>query len=396
MQLLVLWLCCCAVHFSAGGDASAMLEKAKAQLQRGESAKAEKSLRKVIRSSPHNGEAHNMLCRVRAQLGKFAAAEQSCAEVVRLNPGSGGAFANLAYMQELRGGDALAEAESNYRKALSLEPTNANAVGALPGILQRVGGQLQDLGRDKEAESKYAEAVRLNPKLGSVHQLLGGLQHKRGDLRAAEESYRKATKLSPIEAEAADVFKWLGLLQAARGASEEAISTLRRGVKLRRKSGRPAVSLVMNLGTMGDEHFRQARSEEFEVFSQACASAEKAGNEVASRLPEALKAVRRFEESADWIAPSLVEYAAIFGLSPVQGAYGAVWYPSFRDALAMARARGHPAEDDPGLVVVFGIALGEQCLFAVAAGMRCIGYELLCNSTVQPGRQMVEERSIPR
>merc|ERR1712007_37766 len=101
---------------------------------------------------------------------------------------------------------------------------------------------------------------------------------------------------------------------AARGATVEATSELRRAAKLRKAAGRPPISLMMNLKTAGDDGFRAAQRHEAAAFADACGVATLEGHQIAAQLRAALKAVRRLENSAVWIANSLVESVALFGL----------------------------------------------------------------------------------
>merc|ERR1712048_506004 len=48
----------------------------------------------------------------------------------------------------------------------------------------------------------------------------------------------------------------------------------------------------------------------------------------------------------------------------------------------MGAALARAARAAPPLLIVLGSALGYQCLFAAALGLRCEGYDLLCKSMV--------------
>ena len=62
----------------------------------------------------------------------------------------------------------------------------------------------------------------------------------------------------------------------------------------------------------------------------------------------------------------------------------------------MEAAHSHSSRmaDAYPLTFIMGSGLGEQCFFAAALGMSCIGYDVLCNSTVSQARRLVSENKL--
>jgi len=408
-------------------DSSRHFQIAVQQAESGDIEAAEQNYVEALRLQPSFAEAHDRLARLRASAGDFAGAVRSCSEVVRLSPGSSGAYANLGYMHMMD--RQLTEAEANYRVALRLDPSSAPALSGLADILhvqgdiaaaeagwraarrldknlplvhESLGALFGDQGRDREAIRSYRKAMKLEPSRASVHLKLAGLYHKLGKLGDAEKRYRAAIRLNPAEAEQFDTHKWLGLLLALRGAADEAAAVLEEAAELRKGSGRLPVTLVMNLADEREREFIAARNTEAKGFRAFCREAALQGHEVAAKLPQALRAVRQAENSPKWVAAYLAESLAIFGFEknklPPGSAYGAVWFAGFQEALRKAqqhlscsRAQDNPV---PDRVLVLGSAFGEQCLFAAALGLPCVGLDLLCNSTVQLGRRIVAKHDL--
>jgi protein O-GlcNAc transferase len=88
----------------------------------------------------------------------------------------------------------LAAAEQSYRRALALEPNDAESWSNL-------GCTLWKLDRLAEAESCLMRAVALRPKLTDAHNNLGGVLEARGQLEQAGERYRIAIGLDTARPE---------------------------------------------------------------------------------------------------------------------------------------------------------------------------------------------------
>ncbi len=114
-------------------------------------------------------------------------------ESVRLAPNDAEAHNNLGLTLKNLG--RLKEAEGYYRNAIRIKPDFAEAHDN-HGVL------LKDLGRLKEAEASHREAIRLKPELAGAHTNLGVTLKDLGRLKEAEASHREAVRLNPDLAEA--------------------------------------------------------------------------------------------------------------------------------------------------------------------------------------------------
>jgi Flp pilus assembly protein TadD len=135
---------------------------------------------------------------LRAGLPQTAAREYRAA--VRLRPTDADAHYALAGVLEAAG--RADEAETEYRRVIALRPDNAPAHNALAGLLE-------DRGRMQAALAQYRQAVALLPADPRLRFNLGGALAEAGRPAAAATQYREALRLKPDFAEAAQALRAL-------------------------------------------------------------------------------------------------------------------------------------------------------------------------------------------
>lgn len=127
-----------------------------------------------------------------------------------------------AAIQSLRSGD-FASAEEACRKALELNPENAEALCNL-GIVR-----MRD-GRDNEAEELFLRALRIDPGVKEAHFNLAAMAEKRGQFDEAVGYYQRGLNRDPASFGAQLA---LGtVLLTKLGRAEEAIGPLNEAVRL--------------------------------------------------------------------------------------------------------------------------------------------------------------------
>jgi tetratricopeptide (TPR) repeat protein len=87
-----------------------------------------------------------------------------------------------------------AEAEQQYRAAISLKPDRASTYVALGRVLMAENDP-------QVAIREYREAINLQPDLADAHRALGNLLIKTGDTREGISEYRNALRLNPMDTE---------------------------------------------------------------------------------------------------------------------------------------------------------------------------------------------------
>jgi protein O-GlcNAc transferase len=150
----------------------------------------------------------------------------------------------------------LDEAESAYRRILSNQPDNPDALHLLgviayqrkrheeaidlitravalgnkvPEYRNNLGNAYLAQGLLDEAEACYRKALKLNPKYSDAHNNLGNALKEEGKLQDAAHSYRMALKLDPLRAE---IHNNLGLVLERLGELEQAIHHYREATRL--------------------------------------------------------------------------------------------------------------------------------------------------------------------
>jgi Flp pilus assembly protein TadD len=150
--------------------------------------------------------------------GRKDVTERACATWAKRSTAVGALC--LGALLELQG--CLEGAESRYREALRLDPDWADAH-------ERLGALLDRQGRLEEAESQYREALRIGPDNASVHQSLGMALEDQKRFEEAETQYREALRLDPENARAHES---LGMVLEDQRRLEEAETQYREALRL--------------------------------------------------------------------------------------------------------------------------------------------------------------------
>jgi predicted CXXCH cytochrome family protein len=210
----------------APGSAIILRKLGSAQMESGQLAKAEATLRRVTALAPDDDGAWGMLGQVLwrenrnaaakaaferainfdAELpqwhdslgslllaeGDGAAAEKEFREAVRIQPGNAKVQQNLASVLASRGALAnqIAEARYHFEQSIRLKPDYAEArlnYARMLALIQETG----------EAEKQVQAAIAADAGMAGAHQLLGALLATRGDLEGAKRELQTAVRLQP-------------------------------------------------------------------------------------------------------------------------------------------------------------------------------------------------------
>ena len=124
------------------------------------------------------------------------------------------ALASYTTANELRDRGRLAEAETRYREAIRLDPGCAEFHNNLGSLLGRQG-------RFDEAVAEITKAIELKPGLTAAHNNLGTVLAMRGDDGGAATRFAEVLRLDPWDVTA---HSNLGVLRARQGRRDEAIA----------------------------------------------------------------------------------------------------------------------------------------------------------------------------
>lgn len=149
--------------------------------------------------------------------GKFLHSTQIYHKIINEFPNFVDAYIELAFIYMKLGKENYAE--KLLRKAYEIEPRNEE-------VLFMLGNMCLKARRFDEAIKFYTPLVNLNYPV--VHYNLGLAYYYKGDFLEAEAEFKKVLKIDP---EFPKVFETLGEILIKRGAYEEAIEYLQRGIK---------------------------------------------------------------------------------------------------------------------------------------------------------------------
>ncbi|CAK0867105.1 unnamed protein product, partial [Prorocentrum cordatum] len=283
---------------------------------------------------------------------------------------------NAAGQLKLRMGRTESSIDS-FQACVDIDPCAAHAQYQLATLLYEHG----NLNR---SELHFELAVNADPnqhfarlRLSALRQLraqatfwshLDVAQKTRPDLNASEHwAHMRSKDASPYHAQCAEVLRqW------------------------------PPVQLAMNSPPVITEDLAGILEKERRVFKTACRAIPA---RLSKRLPGALAAVRRQENSSEWMVPWAVNRLRHFGglANGTVGLLHTIWFQGWQE-VASSPAVAAALEDeslDEILAIVVGSGLGSTCLFALALGAtRCIGYDVLCEGLVEPARGIVEEHDL--
>lgn len=183
-------------------------------------AEAESELALVLKMTPNEPAALNLLGTIRAKQGRLREAELLFSRAVRVDSNFLGAHMNLAYLYTLMGQPN--KATSELQEVLRLDPKNTEAVDKLARFLL-AQGQL-DEGIKVLERAKQSQALPV-----PLLVLAGDAYLKKGNAAKAEESYQNA-----LGQESEDTDAVLGLAQVSqfRGDTEAASRYLNRARKM--------------------------------------------------------------------------------------------------------------------------------------------------------------------
>ncbi len=193
-----------------------LIERAVQSLRNGQTDRAERDLRSVLRKRPRDADALHLLGLVELKRGRFPRAVALIERAVKEDPRVWFFHNNLgdALRQAGRPQDAL----TSFDRALELKQD-------YPEALNGRGSALRDLGRESEARISYHRALELQPGWAPVLTNLGSMV-VRADPVAALEFYEAAERSGPSP----DLDHRTGAALLAAARQDEGIRRLARAV----------------------------------------------------------------------------------------------------------------------------------------------------------------------
>ncbi|HJQ30863.1 MAG TPA: tetratricopeptide repeat protein [Pyrinomonadaceae bacterium] len=193
-RAVVLALCCLlstpAVARAQANDRVGQLQRAAANIAGDRLAEAERQLNQILKETPEEATALNLLGALRAKQGRLEEAEALFTRAVRSDAGLAGAHMNLAHLYLLRREPEKGAAQ--LREVLRLEPSNAEAAYRLAWLL---------LSQNRVDECvAFVESLKETQTLSApLLAVAGDAYLRKGDRAAAVASFKKAAELNPSE-----------------------------------------------------------------------------------------------------------------------------------------------------------------------------------------------------
>lgn len=232
--------------------AEARYRLAQAYLQARNVHQARAELQQAVTTAPDFTEAVLALAELNMQAGAVEPAIEALEALVAQQPQVARAHELLgfAYLRQRRADRAL-DAYGRRKELAPKDPRGSFLVGlglraqgrreearqqfeaalaAAPGypepLMHLVAMALEDK-KPEAAVARVQKQIAVEPKSGDLHFLLGRVQHSRGNLTAAEASYRRALELAPGLLGA---YATLGHLYGTTGKNDDALDTLQKAL----------------------------------------------------------------------------------------------------------------------------------------------------------------------
>ena len=189
---LALWcvLLTPAVAAAQANDRAEQLKRAASLIGGNRLAEAERQLNQILKDSPEEATALNLLGALRAKQGRLDEAEALFTRAVRSDERIVGAHMNLAYLHLLK--REPEKSAARLREVLRLEPSNAEAAHRLAWLLLS-----QNL--VEECIALVESLKETQPPSAPVLAVAGDAYLRKGDRAAALVSFTKAAELNPSE-----------------------------------------------------------------------------------------------------------------------------------------------------------------------------------------------------
>ncbi len=218
----------------------AKLEDARHLAQDKKWPESEKLLRELLRETPNNVTAVNILALVLTREGDYAAARTEYLRALALDPKQSRVHAMLGTLSLLN--DDLDAAERSHRRALEITPGFVEAISNL-GMVAALRGD------NKTAEEEYRKAIAADPGFPRVYRRLADLYYERGDFAKALAGYQKTLAAEPDDFQA--------IVQAASSArhlgdTKTAADLFARAIHLRPDSWIPLYNQACLAAIEGD------------------------------------------------------------------------------------------------------------------------------------------------
>jgi Flp pilus assembly protein TadD len=222
------------------------IERAAALISTNRISEAEQQLDRLLKSSPDDALALNLLGTIRAQQGRLDEAEALFAHALRVDREFAGAHMNLAYLYLIKREPQKTVTE--LREVHRIVPDDADTTYKLAHLLFT-------LGRLDECIAFVTEVRRTSQPTPALLSMIGDAYLQKGDAGRAEENYRLALGAQPNNA---DALLGMAMVSQAKGDAQSAFTYLTRARSLVADS--PEMLYRYAIAALKSQQFDDARS----------------------------------------------------------------------------------------------------------------------------------------
>ena len=218
-----------------------------------------------------------------AQIGKLDKAVDAFKKALSIQPNNADAYYNLGNVLHKQG--KLEEAVEAYKKLISIKPDNAEAY-------LNIGNVLHEQGKLEEAVSNYNKAISIKPEYADAYNNLGNALKNQGKLEEAIEAYNKVLSIKPDT----DTYYNMGNALKEQGKLDEAVEAYNKAISIKPDYAEAYNNMGIALQDQGKpEEAIKAYTKTFSIKPEYVDAHYNMGNVLyeQGRLEEAIKAYKK-------------------------------------------------------------------------------------------------------
>lgn len=282
--------------FEAVNRAVALAEKASPSEQllvcsldagaKGEPARQQDCLTKLIAAHPDDERAHNLMGAFHFGRQDYAAAIEEYKKATAINRGFSQPYNQLGYAYRFTG--RYDEAEQAFKTYIEVLPGDPNPLDSYAELLMKRG-------RFEESIRSYEKALAVDPNFVASYIGIGNNHVFLGQGEKARASYARLASVARNDGEKLQAHFWTAMSWVHEGATDKALAEVQKMAAIN-EARRDLVALSGSYAQMANILLEAGRVDEAEArFREQAATIEKA--DVAAQVKEAAKRQRLFDEA---------------------------------------------------------------------------------------------------